>query len=211
MKTHADKRQENIKQLVAHDVSKKQHAGAAIFQLVNNGPEAVAQRKLQGLVNNSPRVQQLKAIQNIAAINAAHNEHTIQRWPDIQTPSGTFQYSLGHEFQQRHIAPSKQAAMDKARQLYDPNHTEGSHSAYVTVIYGDITGVTQGSDAVAFGGYHWSISIDVEAVCMGPRGIRGANGDPGQMDEHISSVNISGYGAGTSTAPAKITHVSTSI
>lgn len=211
MNTHADKSQDNIVQSAAHNAIKKQHDKAATFQFIDNRAEAVAQRQLQGLANSSPRLLQLKTFQDIASKSAAKNQATIQRWPDIQTESGTFQYSLGQGFMQRHVAESKEAAIAKARQLYDPHHTEGSHSAYVTVIYGNIAGVTQGSDATPFGPYDWSISIDVDAVCMGPRGIRGANGDPGQMDENITTLNVSGYGAGTLAHPAIITHVSTSV
>ena len=139
------------------------------------------------------------------------SENAIQRWPQITTASGNFTYELGVDFQSRHVAASRDDAIALARELYDPNHSEGSHSAYVTVIYGDITAVNAGTDAVPKGKYHWALTIDVAAVCMGPSGGRGANGDPGQMDDGITSVTVSGYGDGTAASPAKITHVSTSL
>jgi len=136
---------------------------------------------------------------------------TVQRWPQIQTGSGNFEYTLGHNFQERHVAGSKAAAMELARELYDPHHREGSHSAYVTVIYGDFSEIADGTDARVPSGYHWALTIDINAVCMGPSGRRNDNGDPGFMDENITSVTVAGYGEGTTENQAKITHVSTSI
>jgi hypothetical protein len=66
MNNYAAKTQENKSQSVANAVFKTQGGSDAIFQFVDNRPEAVAQRKLQDLANNSPRVKQLQAFQEMA-------------------------------------------------------------------------------------------------------------------------------------------------
>lgn len=189
----------------------KQSAGGDSYRIVDNRPEAITQNRWQEVADSSPQVSRLEAFQNMVTANPLPRAPTLQRWPDITTPSGTFTYELGRDFQVRHMAESQEAAMHKARSLYDPNHTEGSHSAYVTVVYGDISGVSVGTDARVNGPYHWALSIDIDAVCMGPSGLRGAAGDPGQMDDSVSSVTVSGYGQGTTDNPARITHVTTSL
>jgi len=49
MNTHADKTHENKSQSVANAFSESQNSSESTFQLVDNCPEAIAQRKLQGL------------------------------------------------------------------------------------------------------------------------------------------------------------------
>jgi hypothetical protein len=66
MNTHADKTQENKSQSVANGKSQMQSSGESTFQFVDNRPEAIAQRKLQEIANNSPQVAQLKAFQEMA-------------------------------------------------------------------------------------------------------------------------------------------------
>ena len=66
MNTHTDKTQENKSQAVVSAVSQKQSGAESTFQFVDNRPEAVAQRKLQEMANNSPQVSQLIAFQEIA-------------------------------------------------------------------------------------------------------------------------------------------------
>lgn len=65
MNIHADKTSENKSQVVANSLPKLQ-SSESTFQFVENGPEAIAKRKLQEMINNSPRVQQLKAYQKMA-------------------------------------------------------------------------------------------------------------------------------------------------
>ncbi len=161
--------------------------------------------RLSAAANANPHLARLGSLQR----NVHRN--VVQRWPDVRTGDTTYYYKLGYTFSQRHVAASKAAAMELARDLYDPNHTEGSHSAYVTVIYSDFEDLTESSAAAVPDGYDWAMTIDVDAVCMGPKGLRGANGDPGQMDDNVNTVVVAGYGAGTEDSPAKITHVSTSI
>ena len=66
MNTHADKSQENKSQSVANDVSQKQSGSESTFQFVDNRPEAVAQRKLQEMANNSPQAKQAAQLQSIS-------------------------------------------------------------------------------------------------------------------------------------------------
>lgn len=52
MNTHADKPQENKSQSVANSLSQKQSRVTSAFQFVDSRPEAIAQRKLQAMVND---------------------------------------------------------------------------------------------------------------------------------------------------------------
>ena len=66
MNTHSDKTLENKSQTVANRLPKLQSKSESTFQFVDNRPEAIAQRKLQEAISNSPRVQQLKAYHEMA-------------------------------------------------------------------------------------------------------------------------------------------------
>lgn len=66
MNTHADKTQKNKSQEVASAVSQKQSSSESTFQLVDNRPEAAAQRRLQEMANNCHQVKQLKVFQEMA-------------------------------------------------------------------------------------------------------------------------------------------------
>ncbi|MEM9276790.1 MAG: hypothetical protein AAGA80_28205, partial [Cyanobacteria bacterium P01_F01_bin.143] len=79
MNTHADKTQENKSQSVANAISQKKGSGESTFKFVDNRPEAIAQRKLQEMANNSPQVAQLRAFQNIANIYSDCKQQTIQK------------------------------------------------------------------------------------------------------------------------------------
>jgi hypothetical protein len=65
MNTHADKTPEHQSQSVSIERSQKQGGGDPSFQFIDNRPEAVAQRELQEMANNSPRVKQLIALQEM--------------------------------------------------------------------------------------------------------------------------------------------------
>ncbi|WP_456458339.1 hypothetical protein [Reichenbachiella sp.] len=64
MSTHADKTEENKSQSVSAASSRMQSSGESIFQFVDNRPEAIAQRKIQEMANNRPRVVQRVISQN---------------------------------------------------------------------------------------------------------------------------------------------------
>jgi hypothetical protein len=57
MYEYAEKTKKNKSRAVANSVSQKQSRAESTFQLVDNRPEAIAQRKLQEMANNSPRPQ----------------------------------------------------------------------------------------------------------------------------------------------------------
>lgn len=61
MHTHAGKKQENNSKATAHTVASKNGSQRASLQLVNNRPEAIAQRKLQGVIDNKPQQPHLKS------------------------------------------------------------------------------------------------------------------------------------------------------
>jgi hypothetical protein len=66
MNIHADKTQEDKSQSIANGESRMQSSGESTFKFVDNRPEAIAQRKLKEIANNSPRAMQLKAFQDMA-------------------------------------------------------------------------------------------------------------------------------------------------
>lgn len=75
MNTHADKTQENKSQSVSTANPRMEKGGEDTGQFADNRPEAVAQRKMQEMANNSPQVSQLIAFQDIAN----QSTMTIQR------------------------------------------------------------------------------------------------------------------------------------
>ena len=77
MNTHADETQENKSQTVTAEASQMQSGGESTFQFVDNRPEAVAQRKLQEMANNSTQVKQLRAFQDMAN-NSPQAKQTAQ-------------------------------------------------------------------------------------------------------------------------------------
>ena len=129
-------------------------------------------------------------------------------WP-IQSESGTYTYSMGEGFEWSHVANNLILAEAKARRLYDGSH-EDTHKVAVTVIVrASLMGQNQASEVQTRNGYDWSLAIDnITAVCMGPSGRFGANGDPGQLDPNITSVVVSGYNTGNGRG--KITHIRSS-
>jgi len=77
--THADKTQENKSQLAVSEAAQKLGSGESTFQFVDNRPEAVAQRRLQGMANNSQQVSQLRSFQEMANNHSTQQHQTIQR------------------------------------------------------------------------------------------------------------------------------------
>lgn len=64
MYAKVEKSKENKSRAVASSVAQKNSNVKLVFSFVDNRPEAIAQRKLQTLANNSPRVNQLRGIQD---------------------------------------------------------------------------------------------------------------------------------------------------
>jgi hypothetical protein len=66
MHIHADKTRENKSRAGMTEASKKQAIREPVFQFVDNRPEAIAQRKLQGMASNSSQVSRLRSLQEMA-------------------------------------------------------------------------------------------------------------------------------------------------
>ncbi len=80
MYEQVEKPKENKSQAVANSVAQKKSNARQGFGFVDNRPEAAAQRKLQEMVNNSPRMLQLKAFQEIKSASLKlPNEGVLQR------------------------------------------------------------------------------------------------------------------------------------
>ena len=79
MNTHADKTQENKSQAVSTMDSQMQSGGESTFQFVDNRPEAIAQRKLQEMANNSPQARQTAQLQSIADYRSAQQLQPNQK------------------------------------------------------------------------------------------------------------------------------------
>ncbi|MEM8998811.1 MAG: DUF4157 domain-containing protein [Bacteroidota bacterium] len=79
MNTYAEKTQENKRQAVSHGESKVQRSSESTFQFIDNRPEAVAQRKLQEMANNSPQAKQAAQFQVMADNHSAQQHNPIQK------------------------------------------------------------------------------------------------------------------------------------
>ncbi|NOY83860.1 MAG: hypothetical protein GXO96_03370 [Nitrospirae bacterium] len=82
MNTHTAKKQKNVNRSVANDFSKNMQGNKFTFQFVDNRPEAIAQRKLKEIVDNSPRVKQLKTTQfrNSKQVQVSAQKHYNDGW-----------------------------------------------------------------------------------------------------------------------------------
>jgi hypothetical protein len=94
MNTHADKTQENKSQSVSNGESQMQGGGESTFQFVDNRPEAVTQRKLQEMANNSPQVKQLRALQEIADKGVQSNHSNNYSKTHLTANSNTPVYQM---------------------------------------------------------------------------------------------------------------------
>ena len=79
MDTYASKSRENKSLYLARDVSQKQNDRESAFQLKDNRPEVLVQRKLQEMANNSHQTHQ------IARLQAMTNQHVslVQKKADL--------------------------------------------------------------------------------------------------------------------------------
>lgn len=85
MHTHADKTSENKSQAAAISLPQQQSKAEAAFQFPGTRPEAIAQRKLQEMADNSPQVKQLKALQVMA-----NNSPQAKQAAQLQAMAGTY-------------------------------------------------------------------------------------------------------------------------
>ncbi|MCT4636075.1 MAG: DUF4157 domain-containing protein [Bacteroidales bacterium] len=77
--THADKTQETPKKSVTNEVSQRHNRVNSTFQFVDNRPEAIAQRKLQEIANNSPQIKQIAQLQVTANNYSAKQNNPVQQ------------------------------------------------------------------------------------------------------------------------------------
>lgn len=79
METYADKTSKNKSQAVAHSLAKQKSNNESAFQLVDNRPETIVQKKLQESINNSPRVQELNVYQKMVDNRYSKQSKPIQK------------------------------------------------------------------------------------------------------------------------------------
>ncbi len=79
MYAQVEKSKENKSQAVASEVTQKQRDVESTSLFVDNRPEAITQRKLQELANNSPQVQQAAQFQAMADNYSERQPHPIQK------------------------------------------------------------------------------------------------------------------------------------
>lgn len=79
MNTHADKTQENKNQSVAKDISQRQVISESFFHFEDNRPEAIAQRKLKEMTNNSPNTEQAVQLQSMADYYSTREHQPVQK------------------------------------------------------------------------------------------------------------------------------------
>lgn len=79
MNTYANKAAENNKNSLAKAPVQKQGSGAAPFSFADHRPQAVAQRKLNEMVANSPQAKQAAQLQAMADIYVDQQQQPIQK------------------------------------------------------------------------------------------------------------------------------------
>jgi hypothetical protein len=114
MNTHADKTEKNKSQTVITETSQLQSGGKSTFQFINNRSDAVAQRKLQEMANNSPQVSQLRAFQEMA-----NNSPQAKQLAQLQKMANN--HSAQHEqpIQKKESIEDKRARIKKAQEGTD--------------------------------------------------------------------------------------------
>ncbi len=86
---------------VANGVSLKPKSGGSTFQFVDNRPRAIAQKEMQEMANESPRVRQLAAFQEMA-----NNSPRVQQPTAVLEMAGSpiaLQQQLSHAVLQRSV------------------------------------------------------------------------------------------------------------
>ena len=122
MNAHADRTQENKSHTIVNDASKKQPVSDSAFQFVDNRPAAIAQRKLQEIVNNSPQVKQLMAFQEMA-----NNSSGIYQFMAAGVQKHTFKGDRNKRLSGFHSKADEDGAELKG---VASKTTLGSHGAY---------------------------------------------------------------------------------
>jgi len=79
LNTHIDKKTDNTNLSISNAVSLKKKGGDSRFQLVDKRPEAIAQRKLQEIANNSPQIKKFMQLQAKVDNQSNHLKQPIQK------------------------------------------------------------------------------------------------------------------------------------
>lgn len=135
MNIHAKNTSENKSQAAVNSLPKLQRKrnGESAFQFVDYRPEAIAQRKLQEMVNNSPRLMQLKAfqdmvnynsqpkqaaqLQTVADINSAQQLQPIQKKENNFIIKPVVQFVIDSYYLKKNILPK----LTKAKEISPDN------------------------------------------------------------------------------------------
>lgn len=93
MYAQVEKSKENKSRTVANSVGQKQSNVKKGFEFDDNRPETVVQRKLQGMVNNSPQAKQAAQLQRMANNYSSRLQQPIQRTinDDLQALEDVYQ------------------------------------------------------------------------------------------------------------------------
>lgn len=78
MKTFSEKTQEKHSPSTANEISQRKISGTPAFQFVDNRPEAIAQRKMQSIINKSSRSTTIQR-----HVNGASNMQQVANDPDL--------------------------------------------------------------------------------------------------------------------------------
>ena len=81
MNIPADKAQTDKKRAVSNTGPVRQSKDTSAFQLTDNRPEAIAQRKLQAVAHSSAQVQRMNTFQRVANAADKQTGATLQRYP----------------------------------------------------------------------------------------------------------------------------------
>ena len=79
MYAQVEKPKENKRRAVANSVAQKRSSGEPTFQFVDNLPEAIAQRKLQEMANNTPQAKHSDQLQAMTDNYSARQPYHTQR------------------------------------------------------------------------------------------------------------------------------------
>ncbi|HEY0175314.1 MAG TPA: hypothetical protein VGC08_02985, partial [Pedobacter sp.] len=102
MKIHADKKQGEKRSATANQSPEKQNNRVPAFQIADSRPETLVQMKIQEIVGNSPKVQQLKVFQDMA------NQYRSKTLPQIQyVKENTLQAKFSND---REVSPERKIA-----------------------------------------------------------------------------------------------------
>lgn len=154
MNTHADKTQENKSRAVADDLTTSKSSNP-VFQLVDNRPEAISQRKLIELTKNSPRATlRPEVFQSKASISSTNQTTLLDKAEDnystFQTPTNRLPSENVNSVAQRQVhhdttSPFTEAEATEWNSLLTVANRLGVGSAFIDQVENDIYDPTTGA------------------------------------------------------------------